>query len=62
MVTGFNHGDQFIMYINVKSLFCIPKTNLILRASYISIKNIKGEIYKWLIHKRKKNKHYKESI
>ena len=46
MVTGFNQGDQFIMYINVKSLFCTPKANLILRASYISIKNIKGEINK----------------
>ena len=44
MVTEFNHGDQFIMYVNVKSLFCIPKTNL--RVSYISKKNIKGKINK----------------
>ena len=31
-------GDQFIMYINIESLCCIPKTNTILYANYTSIK------------------------
>ena len=31
-------GDHFTIYINIKSLYCIPETNIILYVNYISIK------------------------
>ena len=37
-------GDEFVMYINVKSLCCTSETNIILYVNYISINNLK-ELY-----------------
>lgn len=43
MVTDSNyiyHGEDFITHINIESLHCIPKTNIILFINYASIENI----------------------
>ena len=42
MVTDVNWtycGDHFIMYKNIKSLYCTPETNIILYVKYNLIKN-----------------------
>ena len=31
-------GDHFIIHLNIESLCCIPKMNIILHINYISIK------------------------
>ena len=33
-----HHGDNFITYVNVKSLYSPPETNIILYIHYISMK------------------------
>ena len=33
------HGDHFEMYRNIKSLCCIPRTNLVLLVNYTSKTN-----------------------
>ena len=35
---NWHHGDHIVMYKDIKSLFCILKTNIILHANYNSIK------------------------
>ena len=44
------------MYINVRSLFCTPETNLILYVSHTSIKKLKSVNFFLNSSKRQKNK------
>ena len=58
MVTDCNqtyHGDHFIMYINVRSLFYTPETNIILYVSHTS-KKLKSVKIFLNSSKRKKSK------
>lgn len=35
------HGEYFTIYINIRSLLCIPETNRVLYMNYISINKYK---------------------
>lgn len=48
MVTRLYMGDHFIMYLNIKSLCCIPETNITLYINYTSIQN--SMFNSWVIY------------